>query len=338
MHHYLLWGVTIILIAGLISGSFVVPTMRVSEWQWEHIWSVYAVSGFIFCPVVLALISSPGMLSTVLRDQGHLVTRVGAYGILFGVGFVLYGVCWRLMGIAASTALITGVAVLVGSIGPLVVGAAQIDRRGWIRLGVGLVPLLAGLVFSTIATIRRDEARQVARAEKISKSGSIVGVVLAFLSGSLSAMLNVGFSVGYPLQQIAQGHSYSPYSATLVIWVPLLAGGFLANFGYPAFLVHRRGTWSTFFKLEGSVGLWFRAFLMGFLWFGAIFLYGYGACLMGPGGTVYGWGLIAGGGLLGSYILGVFAGEWRGAGLRPKVLMAISVLFFLLSLGILSIP
>jgi L-rhamnose-H+ transport protein len=309
--------------------------MRVSEWQWEHIWTVYSLSAFILCPLGLALVFSPGILSVVLKHP-HAAIQVVVYGTLFGVGSVLFGLAWARLGIAVAVALVSGVIVLVGSIGPVVVGAVQIDRTGWIRLGLGILPLMAGLVLSTIATIRRDEARQAARAENTSRSGSIVGIVIAFTSGVLSAMLNIGFAVGDPLQEIARRVGYSPYSATLVVWVPLLAGGFLANFGYPIVLVHRRGTWSTFFKLNSSPQLSFRCFLMGFLWFGAIFLYGYGAWIMGPGGTVYGWALVSGGGILGSCIVGVLAGEWHGAGLRAKVLMAVSVLFLLLSFGMLS--
>jgi L-rhamnose-H+ transport protein len=297
---------------------------------------VYSLSAFIFCPIVLALFFSPGMFTEVLKSHEHYALQVGLYGLLFGVGCVLFGVCWARLGIAVATALVSGIIVLVGSGGSILVGTIHLDRNGWIRLILGVIPLMASLGLSTIATIGRDRAQRVARSEAASLKQSMVGIALSLLSGMLSAMLNVGIAVGDPLETLATYQGYTPYSATLTVWVPLLVGGFVANFAYPIFLVHRHRTWPTFFNLSNSFELWLRSFAMGALWFGAIFLYGYGAWVMGYGGTVYGWAMVSGGGVLGSCIVGVFAGEWSKAGPKPKLQMASAVVLMLLSFWILA--
>ena len=61
--------------------------------------------------------------------------------------------------------------------------------------------------------------------------------------------------------------------------------------------------------------------LMSVLWFGAIFLYGFGASLMGQAGTVYGWAITVGGSIIVSNAWGAATGEWTGSGAKPGSLM-----------------
>jgi len=338
VQHSPLLGVTIVLVAGLLSGVFVAPTLRIREWEWEHIWLVYSISAFLMVPLGLVALFSPRVFSDVLQPQIHLVARVGMYGVLFGIGCVLFGVTWARLGIAVANALVSGINILVGSMGPVIVGAVALDSHGWYRLTLGILPLLVGLVLSTIATISRDRARGAESGKATTLLQSLIGIAIAFASGTLSAMLNVGFSVGSPLEAKASSLGYSPQLSTLAVWIPVLIGGFVANFAYPAFLIQHRGTWGILVKLQNNRGLWLRSLLMGFFWSAAIFIYGYGAWIMGDGGTTYGWAIVSGAGILGSLLLGAFTGEWKGSGLKAKVLMGFSVATMALSFAILAIP
>ena len=166
----------------------------------------------------------------------------------------------------------------------MVVGAVALNRRGWDRLILGILPLLVGLVLSTIASISRDRNRGAESGNATSLWQSLVGIVVALASGALSAMLNIGFSVGYPLEAKASSAGYSPQFSTLAVWIPIFVGGFVANFSYPAFLIQRRGTWGgPGLNLRTGTMLWVRSLLMGVLWSAAIFIYGYGAWIMGCG-------------------------------------------------------
>jgi L-rhamnose-H+ transport protein len=338
VQHSLLSGVTIVFVAGILSGVFVIPTLGIHEWKWEHIWLVYSLGAFILVPLVLVELFSPRLISDVLQPQIHLATRVGIYGLLFGIGCVLFGISWARLGIAVATALVSGVIVLVGSAGPVVVGAVPLDRRGWEHLMLGILPLLIGLGLSTVASIDRDRNRGLESGTHASLSQSLVGIVVAFASGTLSAMLNIGFSVGGPLEAGASSMGYSPQLSTLAVWIPVFAGGFVANFAYPAFLIQRQRTWRTLVELQNSTSLWIRCLLMGILWSAAIFIYGYGAWVMGDGGTTYGWAIVSGAGVLGSLLLGALTGEWKHSGSRPKVLMAFAVAAMVVSFAILSLP
>jgi hypothetical protein len=69
----------------------------------------------------------------------------------------------------------------------------------------------------------------------------------------------------------------------------------------------------------------------------AIFIYGFGARVMGEGGTTYGWAIVSGAGILGSLLLGALSGEWKNSGNRAKILIGLSVAAMLLSFTLLSI-
>jgi L-rhamnose-H+ transport protein len=150
-------------------------------------------------------------------------------------------------------------------------------------------------------------------------------------------MLNVGFASGGALAEQAKIQGYSTQLSTLAIWTPALAGGLVVNLIYTGWLVQRGGTWKWFYSTADAGSSWLRCLIMAALWFGAIFLYGYGASTMGQAGTVYGWAMTVGTSILVSNIWGAVTGEWRGAGRKPKVLMAVATVLLIGSFVLLAI-
>jgi L-rhamnose-H+ transport protein len=329
-------GVSLVLVAGLISGAFTVPSIGIRSWKWEHIWLVYSISAYALTPVGLALVFAPGILFELVSVHPALAVKIGAFGLLFGIGSLLFGVSWKKLGLAIANALVTGVIVMVGSVGPVVLGAAKLDRRGRTHLAAGVAPLAASLALCAIASVLRDRRLGLAAAYPRTLGDSLLGILIPTVAGAFSAMLNVGFSLGNVLVENAGSHGHSPLLATLAVWIPILLGGLIANSAYPSFLIQRQGEWQSLFRGRSDGVRWLRCFLMGVLWFGAIFLYGYGASFMGSTGTVYGWALVSGAGVLGSNTVGALAGEWKGAGAKPVLLMWLSTGFLFASFGILS--
>jgi L-rhamnose-proton symport protein (RhaT) len=330
-------GTGIIAVAGLISGMFTIPSITISSWKWEHIWLVYSISAYALLPAGLALALCPQVLSGLLGPGLDLSVKVGAYGLLFGIGSLLFGLSWVRLGLAIANALVTGVIVLAGSIGPILVGAVRMERQDWFHLAVGLAPLILSLVCCAAASVGRDHAQHKVTGSSVSLKQSVVGVLIAVASGLLSAMLNIGFAVGNPLIEAAGRAGAPGFLSTLAVWVPVLVGGFAANFCYTTFLINRSQSWQTLFAIDGTVILWGRCFMMGLLWFGAIFLYGYGASIIGNVGAVYGWALVNGAGVMGSNAVGAIAGEWRHCSWKPKLLMGISTALLVVSFVLLAV-
>jgi L-rhamnose-H+ transport protein len=330
-------GIAVVMLAGVSNGSFPAPSKGITEWKWEHVWIVYSFCAMGLLPISLAAVSGFGVVTGLLSANPMVAFKVGIYGALWGLGSVLFGISLVRLGMAITNALISGIVVFFGSLGPVLIGAIHMDPRRLIWLAGGLTLLILSLVVCASASIARDRNRaQDARTSSAGwKVRSIIGVLIAVASGLLSSMLNFGFVAGASLAEGALAKGFPPVLASVVIWVPALFGGLLLNMGYPAYLISRNRSWGILFRAPIRLGYWLRASMMGVLWFGAIQLYGFGASVMGRDGAVYGWALIVAVSILTSNAWGALTGEWRECGAKPKLLMWLATALLICSFAIL---
>ncbi|MEW5979318.1 MAG: L-rhamnose/proton symporter RhaT [Acidobacteriota bacterium] len=330
-------GFLAMMVAGVSNGSFAVPAKRVVTWRWEHIWFVYSVSGMGILPLCVASLWAPGVLVEVIAKNSSMALQVSGFGISFGVGALLFGLSLARLGLAISNAMVNGIVVLLGSISPLMIGAAKLDGSGKTRLFAGLLLLSTSIVLCAAASLARDKAQGGGGQHTTSIKGSLLGILIATMSGVLSAMLNTGFAFGGPLIEKAVSLGHSPLLSSLAVWIPVLSGGLVINVTYTSFLIHRSKSWQLFWSGEHTKSCWTRCFAMGLLWFSAIFIYGYGVSLVGSIGLVYGFAAITAASILTSNVWSAVTGEWRGSGNKPKLMMVASTLLLLTSFLILAI-
>jgi len=74
---------------------------------------------------------------------------------------------------------------------------------------------------------------------------------------------------------------------------------------------------------------------MGIMWFGGVALYGTAVMNLGKLGASIGWPVIQSMAVLSGNVVGIFSGEWKGAGRRPFTTMLLGLT--LLVVGILVI-
>jgi hypothetical protein len=48
------WGIFLVLLGGLLNGSFYVPMKRMPLWRWENTWLIYSIFAMIVIPWGLA--------------------------------------------------------------------------------------------------------------------------------------------------------------------------------------------------------------------------------------------------------------------------------------------
>ncbi len=330
-------GVFVIAAGGVANGSFPVPSKRILAWKWEHIWLIYSAFAMAVLPIGMALVFAPQIIRRTIIHDPHLTVQVGGCGLLFGAGSVLFGVSLARLGIAITSALVSGIVVFLGTFWPIVVGAVHIDRSHLQWLVLGLTLLILSLILCAGASVSRDRSHQNKLNKVRPSTGAFVAVFLAVLAGCLSSVLNVGFAVGAPLIENAKVDGSPPLLASLAVWIPALFGGLIFNMGYPAYLISLRGSWPLLLEGHHRVGRWSRSALMGSMWLGAILLYGYGASILGSTGSVYGWALESSVSILTANIWGVAGGEWNGAGFQPKLLMLLSTVILIASFGVLCL-
>jgi L-rhamnose-H+ transport protein len=327
----------IILVASFFQGTFGLGMKYVKPLAWEAWWVVYALIAMILFPWIWALLVVPDLWTSISTAPASAISGGMLFGFLWGVGGIMFGVSIGYVGVSLTYGIVMGLAASVGSLVPL----AQIPDIGsnpaLPYVIIGVLVMLVGVFLSAVAGVRRDNlnAEKGKEIEGIKKGKQFrIGLVIAILSGVLSALLNVGFANALPIAKNAEAFGAITRNSSLAAWVVVLLGAFIMNAGYAVFLLFKNKTWSSFgVKESGKAYKW--AIMTGIFWFGALGVYGQGAALMGNLGPVIGWPILLGLALIISFFWAVRAGEWKDAA-RPMKLMMLSIALLIVACVILG--
>lgn len=330
-------GLLIVVLGGLIHGSFALPMKKLERyWAWENIWLIYSVAGLIVLPPLLAVFTVPGLGEIYQQASGRTLLLVALFGLGWGTGSVLFGQAISRIGMALGFAIILGITSSVGSLIPLVIfdpGVIGTARGRTLLASIAIAVL--GIIFCSLAGAQRDrDAHTVTGTPP--KHKFVSGLVVSILSGILSPMLNIGFVYGQPLQAAGIAHGAGASFAANTIWVPALLGGFLVNAGYSVYLLNRNRSWNRYTVPAAGPLSWTGAVLMGLLWFGGVSTYGMGAAGMGRLGAIVGWPAFMSTVILTANLLGFLAGEWKHAGRKAKLLEWCAIAILILSIIVAS--
>jgi L-rhamnose-H+ transport protein len=329
-------GAVLVVLGGLLHGSFAVPMKRMPKWPWENTWLVYSVVGLIVFPWALAMATVPLLGQVYSRVPASTLALVALCGFGWGLGSTLFGLGISRIGIALGFAIILGITSSVGSLLPLVILKPE---ELWTRRGgylvVGLVMVVAGIVCCAIAGAQRERDT---RGDAATPAGGsfAAGLLVCLISGILSPMLNFGFVFGESVKNAAVAAGAGENVATNAIWAPALTAGFLPNAGYALYLLARRRGWGLFTAPLIPKLYWAGASTMGLLWFGGISIYGNGAAVMGPLGGVLGWPVFMSMVIVTANVLGALSGEWQGAGRRARVTSWAGIVILVAAIAIIS--
>jgi L-rhamnose-H+ transport protein len=306
-------GGLLLILAGVMNGSFALPMKRMPAWQWENIWLVWTVLALLLLPFLLASLFVPHYWMGLGEIPVSSLLPVVAYGAAWGVAQVLFGLSVSGIGVALTFSLVLGISAALGAVVPFLQMHAELL---WTPTGaflfVGIAVLAAGMVLCARAGILRERAGG-------SILGSIpmrLGLLLAILSGILASSMNVGFSHGTSLSAMAVQHGASKTGMAAAIWFPLLAGGAVPNLIYTAYLLKTHKT-ITLYRAPKLGSYVLLTACMAILWFASTVLYGVASGLLGSLGVVLGWPIFMSIVVVVASAIGWMAGEWSGSGKRP---------------------
>src|ERR1700751_17188 len=156
----LLAGFLLVLLAGLLQGTFVLPMTLVRRWSWEHTWGAFSLLGmFVFNWIItFTLIPRIGMVYSLSPSRDLFILAL--FGAGWGVGAILFGLGMERLGMALGYPVIMGLIAVLGGLIPFVLFHPHdlLARRGFLYL---LGPLLAitGIIICSSAAARRDRER-----------------------------------------------------------------------------------------------------------------------------------------------------------------------------------
>ena len=326
-------GLPVVLFSGMLTASFAAPMKLSRRWNWENTWLIYATFALVVIPLALVFWTIPHPVALYASIPFKALLPALLFGFGWGIAQTTFGLSIARVGMAMAFAIVIGLSSLLGSIIPLSVFHPEdlIGRPG-IALFVSGILLVIGLVLYAHAGHERESIAMPAAAPR---SSFRTGILLCIFTGCFGSMINMGFVFGSNISQQAVRQGVSTLSATLAVWLVVLAAGYIPNLAYTLFLLRRNRTLGLF----GRSWPWesVLAFAAAILWLFGMLGYGIGAGMMGKYGNSLGFAVCMAALLLWSSALGLMAGEWKSAPAAARRRMQTGLLFIIASVTVLGI-
>jgi len=332
----LIIGLASSLVSGLLNGSFAAPMKKISNWEWENTWFIYALVALLILPVSTAYLSVPGLAGIYAQVDSSVIFVTLLTGFLYGIGSVTFGLGLHLAGLSLGYSLMVGLISVTGSLVPmLLLSPESIYTTGGVILLLAMVVSVIGVIYCGIAGSMR--AKLQADAEIGPKVPFNLALTVCVISGIFSAMLNISLVMGLPIAEMAQANLtgvLSSFRAYNAVWLITLSGAVVPYILYCVFLFVKN---KSVRKYKVKPANFLRSGLMGLLWFLCIILYGAGASNLGKLGITIGWLILMAVTVIVGNLWGFFSGEWDNAPQKAKTKMITGLLILLLSVIMVAI-
>ena len=322
-------GLLIIAFGAFCQSSSYVPINKVKDWNWESFWLVQGIFAWLVFPLIGALLAVP---------SGHSLFEIYAqypkeslltilFGALWGIGGLTFGLSMRYLGVALGQSIALGTCSALGAIlGPVFTGHAG-DLTSAVIIGV--VVMLVGITIIGIAGAMKAASRPEEEKKKAVKDFNFgKGIVVALLSGFMSACFAIGRSFGAPLHWAETRDIFQSLPATLLVTF----GGFLTNATYCLYQNAKNKSFGDYKK--GSLwknNLVFCA-LAGLLWYSQFFGLSLGKGFLAGSAVLltFSWCILMSLNIVFSNVWGIILKEWKGLSKKTiaVLLLGLAVLVF----------
>ncbi|MES2774943.1 MAG: L-rhamnose/proton symporter RhaT [Bacteroidota bacterium] len=329
-------GVIFHFIGGFASGSFYIPYKKVKGWSWETFWLVGGLFSWLIVPPLAAYLTIPNFAEIISSQGGKVLGLTYLFGVLWGIGGFTYGLGVRYLGVSLGSSIILGLCMVFGSLIPSIYydlyPEAGKDSFSMIAGSTWGQIVLAGLAVCVIGIIVSGKAGTLKEKQLVNNATTDphgmevkteykfgLGIIVAIISGVLSACFNFGLEAGKPMADIANqawkaanpsepGNFLYQNNVTYII---VLWGGLTTNLIGCLFLNFKNKTFGEYTSSKAPKGrnLLFCA-LAGTTWFLQFFFYGMGESKMGNGASS--WILHMAFIILIANAWGLLLKEWKG--------------------------
>src|SRR6266436_5158243 len=231
MNQPVLSGVLLVMIAGLMSGTCMLPSKFVRVWKWENVWLVFSVVSLVALPWMLAFTFVHRLFETYRSLPFHQLALPAFLGAGWGVAQILFGISVKRLGLGIAYAIIVGLGAVLGTLVPLFAQQRPTAKEHTLELityGVLIMAIGIGLT----AWGGQINERAAARVRNPVHRSYPFAIFLAVLCGVMAPMLNYSFAFGQDIAKAAVAFGNQPVRAAYAVWPVGLAGGFVPNLFY----------------------------------------------------------------------------------------------------------
>ncbi len=341
-------GIIFHFIGGFASGSFYVPFRRVKDWSWESAWIVGGVFSWLIVPFVAAALTVPDFMGIIRSADTGTLFWTYFFGLLWGIGGLTFGLAMRYLGMSLGMSVALGYCSAFGSLVPSIYyGIHHVEGKmgigdmfanpGGRMILFGVLVCLTGIaVCGRAGMLKERELDDAAKKEGVAEFNLVKGLMVATVSGILSACFNFGIEAGKDMAAVAVGRGANPLFQNNVIFVVLLWGGLTTNFIWCMLLNARNKSFGDYRNAKSPLlSNYGFAALAGTTWFLQFFFYGMGESKMGNGASS--WILHMAFIILISSAWGLFLKEWKGVSRRTMATILAGIGVILLSVVLVGI-
>jgi L-rhamnose-H+ transport protein len=342
-------GVIFHFIGGFASGSFYMPYKKVKGWSWESFWIVGGLFSWLIVPPLAAYLTIPGFMDIISGASSQVIGTTFLMGLLWGIGGLTYGLGVRYLGVSLGSSIILGLCSVFGALVPSIYyyfspkdgkdTIADLFGTSWGQMVmIGLLLCVIGIIICGKAGSMKDKDLG---GKHVDASGSEykvkLGLIVAVISGVLSACFSFGIEAGASMGEVANNvwKAANPGQGEFlfknnVIFVVILWGGLTTNFIWCMILNARNKSFGDYTnKKTPLIKNYIFCALAGTTWFLQFFFYGMGESKLGNGASS--WILHMSFIILVANMWGIVSKEWNGVTKKTRTTIIIGILTIILS-------
>ena len=343
-----LLGVLVHSLGGVAAGSFYMPYNKVKKWAWESYWMIGGLMSWLIVPPIAAWLTVPNFMDIINAASGTLLFFTYLMGLLWGVGGLSYGLGIRYLGMSLGNSVVLGFCAAFGALVPpiyynIVPTEGKIpftemlaSSGGQVVLFGVLVCVLGIAICGKAGMLKENELSEEQKKKSVAEFNLVKGLIVAILSGILSAFFNFGIESGKPLAEAAISSGHDPLFANNVTFVVILWGGLTTNLLWTTALSIKNKSYSDFVNTNSPIAknIFFSA-LAGFIWYSQFFFYGMGESKLGNGASS--WILHMSTIILTANLWGIYRKEWKGVAKKTKWTIVLGIVIILLSVVLVGV-
>ena len=336
----LIAGLAIVVVSGMLTGTFMWPMKKIRQLQFEHYWFLGSFFGLFLLPWLLVLIFVPRPFVAYAQvSEALLVGNLLSLG--WGIANVLYGLCIVKIGAALAGAILTSFGLTVGVLMPLIFKGSGLFENapglfsppGYFILA-GVLVILIGVFTLAKAGFAREKSLQISQPAMKSQGTFLSGLLMAIVAGILSSCISLSFVYSQaPVISALKAQGAGEFVANIGVWAGALFAGIVVNVIYPALIMTRKGNWQMLFSSRHDFLL--APVIGAQLILGAVLL-GKGMIFLGALGASVGFGIMQAMQIIGNQTVGFASGEWHGVDSRAKNLMYLALGIIMVAIIIFS--
>ena len=344
-------GVIFHFIGGFASGSFYMPYKKVKRWSWESFWIIGGLFSWLIVPPIAAWLTVPGFAAIIKGSSSQILGTTFLMGLLWGIGGLMYGLGVRYLGMSLGNSVILGFCSAFGALIPAIYynyvptpGKEKqtfdfmLHNQGGQLVLLGVLVCLTGIaICGRAGMLKEKDLPDEQKKESVKEFSLVKGLIIATVSGILSAFFNFGIEAGKPMANLANANWQvnNPGQGNFlfqnnVIFVVILWGGLTTNFIWCMILNAKNKTFGDYAnKKSPLVKNYLFCALAGTMWFLQFFFYGMGESKMGNGASS--WILHMSFIILVANMWGIALKEWKGVSSKTIVTITVGIVTIIAS-------